>query len=783
MPVFDNSKAIYVNLYKELTNKHTPINGYLTGGGNLNKNEKAVGIAIKQYIRRFEACYGKLTTREGKEGSTYRNDVDYETAKKNMADDEVLFGELERDIQAIRAALLTSARYKRRDDINFSEHDPVAAQFLRDALRYHKEMKEEADRRREYVKLINDQHQSYAIWKEQIIKEVAHYKEVLKYCSPETRKRFNDDMEKYKSTDAMLDGARKWFENEYKNYVARLQVIAEKKAQSENTAGEIAVRAVEYNQFLEQMERDLETAKNDVDEFRNQPDLDEDKIQKDTDDLENNFTEIQALKQEIHVMELDFQEKDNIRDEMEAVQNEHLTVMKEHRMCEMDLNKIQKIMKDPGKAGKKQLSELYKTLSEDRKSDQELGQVHDVEQVPLMETFKEMQKENKRRKDAADAMIPKLKEAEAAYGNAIRKRSEKASQMKNHQELEKDVQDKAKKLQEKRRLLDQLLKTQTILGEKVEKARKLKKELEEKQAAYVLFCFMYEHDMNELEQKRIELEKLWVEQDEQYESEEEHSKDFIKDYQYLENGFVKGSIITERKMDDMTKFKTNHVNKLTEDADKQRTQIREKQSKRCDAIHKELEQFRQEIAKLSQPKGSAKSKNSREFDLFKYELRSYLDTVIKVADEDNPGTTRDETNTKCIYIDLDLIRDQKNLKLSDEKRIECMKNIRNMMDAIDEAADVYLKSQEGVNRETELDRARYNTVSQISMYARKCKLEFVCMMLEERFCTDAPNLNLVQAKSGIEKTDYPKPEAFKNMLHEQQYKHKPEVNGPEIVPN
>ena len=289
-------------------------------------------------------------------------------------------------------------------------------------------------------------------------------------------------------------------------------------------------------------------------------------------------------------------------------------------------------------------------------------------------------------------------------------------------------------------------------------------------------------EKKELEQKRIELEKLWLEQDEQYKSEEEHSKDFIKDYQYLENGFVKGNIITERKMDDMTKFKTNLVSKLTEDTDKQRAHIREKQSRRCDAIHKELEQFRQELAKLSQPKGSAKSKNSREFDLFKYKIRSYLDTMIKVVDEDNPGTTRDEKNMKCIYIDLDLIRDQKSMNLSDEKRIECMKNIRNMMEAIGEAADTYLKSQEGLNRETELDSARYNTVSKISMYARKCKLEFVCMMLEERFCTDAPNLNLVQAKSGIEKTDYTKAEAFKKMSHEQQYKQKPEVNGPEIAP-
>ena len=576
MPVFDNSKAIYVNLYKELTNKHTPINVYLTGGGSLNKGEKAVGIAIRQFVRRFEMSYETLTTKDGKspfgDGTINRNDVDYETAKKNMADEERLFGELERDIQEIRAALLTSARHKQRDDINHSENNAAAAQLLSDALRYHKEMKEDADQRREYVKLINDQHQAYAIWKEQIVKEVTHYKEVLKYCSPETRKRFNDEMEKYNSMDAMLAGARKWFENEYKN-------------------------------FREQKGHDLETAKN-----------------------------------------------------------------------------------------------------------------------------------------------------------------------------------KVKKLQEKKLLLDRLVKDQTIPAEEVEKARKLKKELEEKQAAYILFCFMYEHEKKELEQKRIELEKLWLEQDEQYKSEEEHSKDFIKDYQYLENGFVKGNIITERKMDDMTKFKTNLVSKLTEDTDKQRAHIREKQSRRCDAIHKELEQFRQELAKLSQPKGSAKSKNSREFDLFKYKIRSYLDTMIKVVDEDNPGTTRDEKNMKCIYIDLDLIRDQKSMNLSDEKRIECMKNIRNMMEAIGEAADTYLKSQEGLNRETELDSARYNTVSKISMYARKCKLEFVCMMLEERFCTDAPNLNLVQAKSGIEKTDYTKAEAFKKMSHEQQYKQKPEVNGPEIAP-
>ena len=66
--------------------------------------------------------------------------------------------------------------------------------------------------------------------------------------------------------------------------------------------------------------------------------------------------------------------------------------------------------------------------------------------------------------------------------------------------------------------------------------------------------------------------------------------------------------------------------------------------------------------------------------MFKYEIRSYLDTLSKVVDEDNPGTIRDETNTKCIYIDLDLIRDQKSMNLSDEKRMECMRNIRNIME-------------------------------------------------------------------------------------------------------
>jgi hypothetical protein len=58
-------------------------------------------------------------------------------------------------------------------------------------------MKEECDRRREYVKFINKQHQAYAVWKEQIKDEERKYFELVNVLSKETLERYNAAMAKY----------------------------------------------------------------------------------------------------------------------------------------------------------------------------------------------------------------------------------------------------------------------------------------------------------------------------------------------------------------------------------------------------------------------------------------------------------------------------------------------------------------------------------------------------------------------------------------------------------
>ena len=1031
MPIIsENPKALYVHLYKELTNKNSPLRLYFTGGLGFTEKDNAVGTAIKRFIRKFEDNKEQMLAEEPVSatvnGVGYQDDISYKFAKETMEWDEELCNELEEDVQAIRAALFDSVAYKLKDTETYDEilelkdtdvytneqklnaqkkkmldafgklenneldekidnekrtnleynHRPViyeaesnpdtgevtykkaeryvsfkemeskeykffemksiqyssdlnadaygvAPVLLRDILQNHKQMKEEGDRRREYVKFINGQHQSYAVWKEQIVKEVDRYKKLLSNCSKATLDRYNQAMEQYNSTDSMLSGTREWFINEHKDYVARKMALAEKELERDNAAGEIESLAIGYDEFTKKIKQDREDAAKDLDEFRKKPELDEETMKKDQADLEDRLTQIAALKEEIHGLETDFTEhveqqeksrqmllsvkekvdeykqhienlknhasKENfdavskfqeiminseiqigkemkefnqdiikyakerqkildaqtkINEDMQNITDEFHKVMGEHKECERDFANIQNFLTANGKAEKKNLNEFKKYMKEkkehcakmqmaDENTLDVLMQAADVFAIQKgwnlngtmaifldEEFFKDMKKENEHRKERAEKMIHKLEEERQKFEEKtlellpmgqkideltqyaidsldeyskmlenIQSYSDKEKQdtladmnratdeksregeqaikeqeealLKNHQELEKALQDKAKNLNEKKALLDQLMNEQEVLGVRVEKANELKKELEDKQAAFVTLCLQQDKDLKDIEEKKEAAVKLWEEKQKEYEDEKELSEDFIKDYEYLEEQYTNDDMISARKLDDMKTFTNNQASKLAADAEKQREYIREKQAERCMVIRSELKELRESLFNVEKPKGFLKVKNSREFSMFRNEVSKYMDVYVKVPDANNPGDFEEILNPDQITSPLYWLSHQNDYVKDDKARMDYMKSVCEAMNNISKAADVYLKAKGDPLRSTDLGNKRYITASMISTQAKRIKFEMEGMMREEQLCLDAPNLGLVSQKSGVNDPDYTKTEGFK----------------------
>ena len=1032
MPIIsDNPKALYVQLYKELTNKHNPINVYLTGGKELDDKEKAIGDAMRRFIAKFEENKIQLMSEEDPSITTCSNgvayqDVDYKFAKTALGWDEELCNELEQEVQQIRAALFDSVKgrmadietydfvlsmkdspsyaakqkiaramrmedkagemtnhdldrkiekekktnleyhhrpviynkvtneetgevtyvkaeryvtYKEKEDPQYrffvektiqyeKSYDPDAYDsapiLLRDILQNHKEMKEEGDRRREYVKFINDQHQTYAAWKEQIVKEVNQYKEILNTLSPATFERYMNAMKNYNSAEARLSGTREWFKNEIQNYQAKKMVLEEKKMYRDNakTASDDSERIL--NEYAARIELERKTAQEEIENFKKKPELDENTIKEDKEAFDDYVRRTADLQAEIGLLEIEYQndvaqqekshqllldvrgrvdeykrlltnlkenaDKENLQavinyqgmlmtsemklgkemetfdqemiavakvrldtlsaqkqliDAFDVIYQKYMNTKKRREECEKDVKDVQQFLKENSKSEAKNLETFHKEMAAIRKRCKNLGLGESETMDSLVdfaaeyakekgwsigkrasfldkEFMKELMKEIKDCKDDEAKMIPVYEEAESKYLEKtlelnqvgkklgeltqhaidsldeygkkldyIRERSgsdqenkemlddmTKASDekhkkgmeemkeqedalLKSYQELDKALQDKVKNLNEKKELLDQLMHERSLLGEKLEKADKLKKELEEKEIAFQNLCQQQDQDLKEFEQKKQEAERLYIEMKKEYEDEDALSQDFVNDYEYLERQFNENNITTSRTLEDMSKFTASQREKLSMDAKKQQEYIREKQAARCMDMATELNKLRTSLIEVEKPKGFMKVKNSREFSLFRNEVRKYLDITQRVPNSDAKGKFAVIANPDEVLSHLHWLSSKDEFVKDDKSRIEYMKTVHEAMSNISKAADKYLETKGSPLRDTELGRARFTTASIISTHAKKLMFELEGMMREEQYCMDAANLGLVTQKSGIDAPDYTKTEGFK----------------------
>ena len=179
---------------------------------------------------------------------------------------------------------------------------------LRDILENHKERKEDSDRRREYVKFINRQHQAYAVWKEQMPKEKEKYDKLVATLSDETRQRYEAVMKDYNSMTSMLSGIDAWLEQEKVEYLARKKVLDDAQKASDTAYSEYESAKNPYEEYLKEMETERLKAEEELKVLRSNPLLDETYVLNQRTILENYSKAQQEIVFDLRTLEKEIQD-------------------------------------------------------------------------------------------------------------------------------------------------------------------------------------------------------------------------------------------------------------------------------------------------------------------------------------------------------------------------------------------------------------------------------------------------------------------------------------------
>ena len=187
---------------------------------------------------------------------------------------------------------------------------------LRDILENHRERKEDSDRRREYVKFINKQHQAYAVWKEQMPKEKEKYDKLVATLSDETRQRYEAVMKDYNSMTSMLSGIDAWLEQEKVEYLARKKVLDDAQKASDTAYSEYESAKNPYEEYLKEMETERLKAEEELKVLRSNPLLDETYVSNQRTIFENYSKAQQEIVFDLRTLEKEIQ--DDIAKQEEA---------------------------------------------------------------------------------------------------------------------------------------------------------------------------------------------------------------------------------------------------------------------------------------------------------------------------------------------------------------------------------------------------------------------------------------------------------------------------------
>lgn len=200
------------------------------------------------------------------------------------------------------------ASYIQYDRAQDPDANTVGILALRDILENHRERKEDSDRRREYVKFINRQHQAYAVWKEQMPKEKEKYDKLVATLSEETRQRYEAVMANYNSMTSMLSGIDAWLEQEKIDYLARKKVLEDAEKASSTAYSEYENAKNPYEEYLKEMETERLKAEDELKVLRSNPLLDETYVSNQRTILENYSKAQQEIVFDLQTLEKEIQD-------------------------------------------------------------------------------------------------------------------------------------------------------------------------------------------------------------------------------------------------------------------------------------------------------------------------------------------------------------------------------------------------------------------------------------------------------------------------------------------
>jgi hypothetical protein len=333
--------------------------------------------------------------------------------------------------------------------------------------------------------------------------------------------------------------------------------------------------------------------------------------------------------------------------------------------------------------------------------------------------------------------------------------------IKNYKALEDSLQKKFAVLHEKRQTLDNMMNEQEALAKVINEAEDAEKTVNEKQKELEDLIKRQEADLKDLAVRKEAAAKAWEDGDKNYSDQYEHAQKYIEEYEYIEKMFNDRDLISEQKLEDLVDYTKHQQDKLSQDAEKQKAYIREKQSKECRVIRADLLNLKQFLTEVERPKGIFKISNSRAFTELRNTMMEYLEISVMVKDPENPGQKKPLTNPSEVITLLECMDGQERFHVTDKQRTEYLTKIADAMDKIAEASDKYLKAKGSPYRETELGRARYEMACEVRAYAKKAAFKVKGMLREEQYCLDAPNLGLVTEKSGLKEADYVKVDGYR----------------------
>lgn len=264
--------------------------------------------------------------------------------------------------------------------------------------------------------------------------------------------------------------------------------------------------------------------------------------------------------------------------------------------------------------------------------------------------------------------------------------------------------------------------------------------------------------ITEKEKKKEELKKIvddaynaWKNKKEIESKAVEEGEKYIKDYEFIQEKLVQGEEASLRLLRDMNTAVLNQQEKLSADAEAQKTYLELKEKELCAKYEKQLRAMKNRFLGLAEPSGKFKMSNSKEFTALSHKFKEFFEPNFpnpKGGDPiSNPHYVLFRLEDMNYFFGNDKVEERNN-------RIDILRDVADAMNELNKELEKYLDAKGDPVRSTELGRARYTWANDMKTMADDIEFEFRGLINEESYCDIAPDLSKVKGKSGLKDVEF-----------------------------